>query len=88
MASPSLSSPTSDKRFWSSLRGRVDSLLQERIAKSSNLDPSMSHQFAVSAFLFDLTSFTNSKLILMGLLYLLGQIGKGKEIEGRFIAFA
>ncbi|XP_038887547.1 uncharacterized protein LOC120077665 [Benincasa hispida] len=46
MASPSLSSPASDKRFWSSLRGRVDSLLQERIAKSSNMDPSMPDQFA------------------------------------------
>ncbi|XP_022931083.1 uncharacterized protein LOC111437376 [Cucurbita moschata] len=44
VGSSPLFSPASDKRFWSSLRGRIDSLLEERNVKSSNLDPIMPHQ--------------------------------------------
>ncbi|XP_022963492.1 uncharacterized protein LOC111463807 isoform X4 [Cucurbita moschata] len=42
MGSPPLSSPDSDQRFWSSLLGRVDSLLEQRNAKSSNLNTNKS----------------------------------------------
>ncbi|KAG7011234.1 hypothetical protein SDJN02_26137, partial [Cucurbita argyrosperma subsp. argyrosperma] len=44
MGSPPLSSPDSDQRFWSSLRGRVDSLLEQRNAKSSNLNTNKSER--------------------------------------------
>ncbi|XP_022967400.1 uncharacterized protein LOC111466940 isoform X2 [Cucurbita maxima] len=44
MGSPPLPSPDSDKRFWSSLRGRVDSLLEQRNAKSSNLNMNKSER--------------------------------------------
>ena len=56
--------PASDKRFWSSLRGRIDTLLENRHRSVSigqdqlNLDPSLgtnvvSFNFKVSSFLFN-----------------------------------
>ncbi|XP_028762189.1 uncharacterized protein LOC114745297 [Neltuma alba] len=45
-SSPPLFSPSSDKRFWSNLRNRMDTILDDRHPKISNDDDSSTHTLA------------------------------------------
>lgn len=95
MASSPIFTPSSDKRYWSILRSRIDTLLENRSSVDSSLPHHQVPIIRVSVFFFFCSWFW---MVMRDCEWLLLFVffwgierwtdGRGKEIEGRLDASA